>query len=53
MFLIRIGYAVANIKVDVKPWFHVKIKLLGFHRTTSEMMWFLATVKFFTILFIF
>jgi len=32
---------VANIKVDVKPWFHVNIKLflknLGLHRTTSEM----------------
>jgi len=39
--LIRIGHAVANIKVDVKPWFHVKIKLffkiLGLHGTTSEM----------------
>jgi len=26
-FDIPIGHAVANIKVDVKPWFHVKIKL--------------------------
>jgi len=32
---------VANIKADVKPWFHVKIKLflknLGLRGTTSEM----------------
>jgi len=32
---------VANMKVDVKPWFRVKMKLflkkLGLHRTTSEM----------------
>jgi len=36
-----IGHAVANIKVDVKPWFHVKIKLFlkisGLHGTTPEM----------------
>jgi len=35
------GHAVANIKVDVKPWLHVKIKLflkkLGLRRSTSEM----------------
>ena len=40
-FDMYIGHAVADIKVDVKPWFHVKIKLffknLGLHRTTSEM----------------
>jgi len=40
--LIRIGHAVANIKVDVKPWFHAKNKIifkknLGLHGTTSEM----------------
>jgi len=23
VILIRIGHAVANIKVDVKPWFHL------------------------------
>jgi len=39
-----IGHAVANIKVDVKPWFHVKIKLFlkisGLHGTTAKIILF-------------
>ena len=41
MFYFDTCHAVANIKVDVKPWFHVKIKLfyriLELHGTTSEI----------------